>query len=75
MATANTTDPGSPSTGGLYENEKRVIFGFTPLPELEGVRYMSLNWVDVNIAQQYQLSKANAGDMDVEVIDEEREEV
>ena len=62
-------------TGGLYENEKRVIFGFTPLPELEGVRYMSLNWVDVDIAQQYQLSKAKAGDMDVEVIDEEREEI
>lgn len=42
------------NTGSLYENEKRVAFGLRPLPELEGKRYMSLNWVDVNIANQYQ---------------------
>lgn len=42
-------------TGSIYENEKRVAFGMMPLPELEGKRYMSLNWVDVEIANQYQL--------------------
>ena len=29
-------------TGALFENEKRKIFGLTPLPELENKRYMSL---------------------------------
>lgn len=46
------------NTGGLYENEKRAAFGLAPLPELEGKRYMSLNWVDVDIANQYQVSNA-----------------
>lgn len=42
-------------SGALYENEKRVAFGLVPLPELAGVRQKSLNYVDVNIANQYQL--------------------
>lgn len=42
------------NTGALYENEKRVAFGLRPLAELEGKRYMSLNWVDAEIAKQYQ---------------------
>ncbi len=42
------------NTGALYENEKRVAFGLRPLAELEGKRFMSLNWVDVDIAKQYQ---------------------
>lgn len=46
------------NTGSIYENEKRVAFGLRPLPELEGKRYMSLNWVDVDIANQYQTDKA-----------------
>lgn len=46
------------NTGGLYENEKRAAFGLAPLPELEGKRYMSLNWVDVDIANQYQVGNA-----------------
>lgn len=41
-------------SGSLYENEKRVAFGLRPLPELEGVRMQSLNYVNVNIANQYQ---------------------
>lgn len=49
------------NTGGLYENEKRVAFGLRPLPELEGKRYMSLNWVDVDIANQYQLDNTPPG--------------
>ena len=42
-------------SGALYENEKRVAFGLRPLPELEGVRMQSLNYVDVNIAGKYQM--------------------
>lgn len=44
------------NTGSIYENEKRVAFGLQPLPELEGKRYMSLNWVNVDIANQYQMN-------------------
>ena len=42
-------------SGSLYENEKRVAFGLMPLPELEGVRMQSLNYVDVEIANKYQV--------------------
>lgn len=50
-------------TGSLFENEKRVAFGLPPLPELEGKRYMSLNWVSTDIAEKYQLGAAkNAND-------------
>lgn len=48
-------------TGGLFENEKRAAFGLRPLPELEGKRYMSLNWVDVDIANQYQVGQQENG--------------
>ena len=56
-------------TGGLYENEKRVAFGLRPLPELEGKRYMSLNWIDANNAAQYQIGTVN-----VDVVDENKTE-
>ena len=46
-------------SGSLYENEKRVAFGLRPLPELAGVRKQSLNYVDVEIANQYQLQNQN----------------
>lgn len=49
------------NTGALYENEKRVAFGLKPLPELEGKRYMSLNWVDVEIANKYQTGLDDGG--------------
>lgn len=55
-------------TGSIYENEKRTIFGFKPLAELENKRYMSLNWIDVNDASKYQVGKVN-----VDVVDEEKE--
>lgn len=42
-------------TGTLYENEKRTLMGLKPLPELEGVRLQSLNYVNAEIAIQYQL--------------------
>lgn len=50
------------NTGAIYENEKRVAFGLKPLPELEGKRYMSLNWVDADIANQYQVGKKEDDD-------------
>lgn len=42
-------------TGTLFENEKRFAFGLEPHPDLVGKRLQSLNYVDVGIAQQYQL--------------------
>ena len=60
----NTLSP----TGGLFENEKRVALGLRPLPELVGKRYMSLNWIDANNAQQYQVGK-------VDVVDEMKEDM
>ena len=59
-------------TGGLFENEKRAIFGLMPLPELEGKRYMSLNWVDADMASQYQMGKV--GNVNMDVVDETKTE-
>jgi HK97 family phage portal protein len=59
-------------TGAVYENEKRAMFGLMPLPELEGKRYMSLNWVDADIAQDYQMGKI--GNVQMDVIDETKDE-
>lgn len=49
-------------SGSLYENEKRVAFGLRPLPELEDIRMQSLNYVNTNIASQYQVGKGGAED-------------
>ena len=54
-------------TGAIFENEKRVALGLQPLPELEGKRYMSLNWIDAANADQYQVGKVN-----VDVVDENK---
>lgn len=59
-------------TGALYENEKRTMFGLQPLPELEGKRYMSLNWVDASMASQYQMGKV--GNVQMDVLDETKTE-
>lgn len=40
--------------GGVYVNEYRTAFGMRPINELQGVRMMSLNWVDTKYAQEYQ---------------------
>ena len=58
-------------TGALFENEKRTILGLMPLPELEGKRYMSLNWIDANNADQYQVGKVNVDVVDENKTDEE----
>lgn len=47
------------NTGALFENEKRTAFGLRPLPELEGKRFMSLNWIDANNAAAYQIGMQN----------------
>lgn len=63
-------------TGSMFENEKRIIFGLQPLPELEGQRFMSLNWINANNAAQYQVGQPGnqqAPPENVEVIDEEKE--
>lgn len=49
-------------SGSLFENEKRRIFGMQPLPELVGVRTQSLNYVNTNIAANYQLGQAKKED-------------
>lgn len=59
-------------TGSIYENEKRTMFGLMPLPELEGKRYMSLNWVDADLASKYQMGKV--GNVQMDVIDENKDE-
>lgn len=55
-------------TGSLYENEKRTALGLKPMEELEGKRFMSLNWIDANNASEYQVGKVS-----VDVVDEEKE--
>lgn len=60
-------------TGGMFENEKRVALGLRPLPELEGKRYMSLNWIDAENASQYQVGEN--GKVNVDIVDENKEEM
>lgn len=59
-------------TGALFENEKRTIFGLMPMEELAGKRYMSLNWVDAEKANQYQLGEN--GKVNVDIVDKESED-
>ena len=64
-------------SGALYENEKRVLMGLKPLEELEGVRVMSLNYVDVDIAKEYQVglySKKESEEKEPEKEEPEAEE-
>jgi len=55
-------------TGAMFENEKRVALGLRPLPELEGKRYMSLNWIDANNAAQYQTGATE----NIDIVDEQK---
>lgn len=63
------------NTGAMFENEKRVAFGLRPLPELAGKRFMSLNWIDANNAAQYQVGKNAKENVNVDIVDESKEEV
>lgn len=60
-------------TGALFENEKRAALGLRPLPELAGKRYMSLNWISADLADDYQAGKI--GSASVEIIDETKEDI
>ena len=60
-------------TGALFENEKRTALGMRPLPELAGKRYMSLNWIDANLASEYQANKISGAS--VEIVDETKEDI
>lgn len=51
----------SPS-GTIYENEKRMIFGMRPKAELNGVRMVSLNFINAKDASKYQVGKTNGND-------------
>lgn len=48
----------SPS-GTILENEKRIMFGMRPLPELNGVRMVSLNFINAKDASKYQVGENN----------------
>lgn len=61
-------------SGTLYENEKRIMMGLKPLKELEGVRKQSLNYVDVDIAGEYQVGTLK-GEPEPVQKEEETEEV
>ena len=56
-------------TGALFENEKRQALGLRPSPELEGKRYMSLNWVSADRAEEYQLG--DNAKVNVDIVDKE----
>lgn len=58
-------------TGTFFENEKRTILGWMPSEELNGVRLMSLNWIDAKNADLYQVGKNE----NVDVVDEIKEDV
>lgn len=53
-------------SGALFENEKRVLLGLKPIAELDGVRKQSLNYVDVEIANEYQTKGTQATDVEPE---------
>jgi hypothetical protein len=57
------------NTGALYENEKRVAFGLKPLAELEGKRFMSLNWIDATKANEYQTGNSGGENSEPETDD------
>lgn len=56
--------------GGGYVNEYRRWLGLRPLEELEGKRFMSLNWIDADKAALYQTGKEN-----IDIVDEEKEDI
>lgn len=58
-------------TGALFENEKRTALGLRPSKDLEGKRYMSLNWIEADKAAQYQ----TGANVNLDIVDENREEV
>lgn len=48
--------------GGCYVNEFRGAFGMRPLPELKGVRMMSLNYINADDAKKYQVGEPSGNE-------------
>jgi HK97 family phage portal protein len=48
--------------GGVYVNEYRQAFGMRPINELQGVRMMSLNYINADDAQKYQVGQQTNSD-------------
>lgn len=48
--------------GGLYMNEILYLIGMDPKEELKGVRMQSLNYINADIAPQYQLNQLKGGE-------------
>lgn len=46
--------------GGCYVNEYRTAFGLRPMKEAEGVRMMSLNYINANDASKYQVGESES---------------
>lgn len=46
--------------GGCYVNEVRSAFGLKPIADLNGVRMMSLNYINTDDASQYQLGNGQS---------------
>ena len=44
-------------SGTIYENEKRMMFGMRPSAELNGVRMVSLNFINAKDASKYQVGE------------------
>jgi HK97 family phage portal protein len=44
-------------SGTLFENEKRILVGLDPLPDLENKRMASLNYIDVDLIDSYQTNR------------------
>lgn len=61
-------------SGSLFENEKRVAFGLQPIEVLNGKRMQSLNYVNVDIADKYQMEKNGGGNGEKEGAGEEGKE-
>lgn len=58
--------------GGVYVNEYRTAFGMRPINELQGVRMMSLNYINANDASKYQVGKQNNTNDEKEVENDEQ---
>lgn len=57
--------------GGCYVNEFRSAFGMRPIPELQGVRMQSLNYINSTIAKDYQMQNGEGNKIESEGTDNE----
>lgn len=60
-------------SGSLYVNEARGMVGLSPIPELKGVRMMSLNYIRESNASKYQVGEDNKKDDDKKDVDKTKD--